>query len=183
MPMSDRAARIAYNREYYQKNRERMLAEQKARTTTRKEAQPGELERYQREYQATHKDVLLEKQRVRSKANYASNKAAYRARQRRARLTRYGLDSTQEKAILTMQGHECPICLRFLTEAISPSIDHCHVSGSVRGILCRRCNAALGMLEESPANLERALEYLSLGRAQTMTKLLSGVTSTPNKMP
>ncbi|WP_422097507.1 endonuclease VII domain-containing protein [Variovorax sp.] len=183
MPMSDRAARLAYSKQYYRQNRERMLAEQKERDALREAAQPGARAQYQQEYRAAKREQLLEAQRVRSRENYASNKAAYRARQRRQRVARYGLTPEQLTAILQRQEHQCPICQRFLSEATVPSIDHCHVTNSVRGVLCRRCNSALGMLEESPSNVERALEYLSMSRLQAFRSWLSGVTSTPNKTP
>lgn len=44
--------------------------------------------------------------------------------------------------------------LRFL------AVDHCHDSGAVRGLLCRRCNTALGLLLESPDRVEALLAYL-----------------------
>lgn len=183
MPISDPAARKAYSKEYYRKNRERLLAEQKERDLLRDAAAPGTRDRYQQEYRAKNRDTLMEKQRARNRANYAANKPAYRARRKRAALKGYGITAEQKQQILDYQEHQCPICERYLTESHVPSIDHCHVTGSVRGVLCRRCNAALGMLEDSPALVERALEYLSMPRLQAMTKLLSGATSTTNNEP
>ncbi len=183
MPMSDRNSRLAYSKAYYRKNRERMLAEQKERDQLRDAAQPEARNQYQHEYRAAHKDELLRKQKDRSKRNYVANKPAYRYRQRQQRITKYGLTPDTYSAILEHQGHQCPICQRFLAEQTVPSIDHCHVTDSVRGVLCRKCNAALGMLEESPGNIERALEYLSTSRLQAFGKWLSGATSTPNKKP
>lgn len=180
MAMSDRAARIAYSKAYYRKNREELLAKQKERDQAVDPAQRAE---YQRQYQEANKQALLEKQRARGRKNYAANKSAHRDRQRRTKLKKYGITETQKALILQSQEHQCPICERFLAEQTVPSIDHCHVTGSVRGILCRRCNSALGLFEESPAILERALDYLSMQRRQEMTKLLSGATSTPNKTP
>jgi len=160
-----------------------MLAEQKERERLREVALPGARAQYLQMYRATNQAQLLEEQRVRSRENYASNKPAFRARQRRQRIARYGLTPEQLAAILDRQEHQCPICQRFLTEANVPSIDHCHVTNSVRGVLCRRCNSALGMLEESPGNIERALEYLSIPRLQAFHSWLSGATSTTSKTP
>lgn len=39
-------------------------------------------------------------------------------------------------------------------------IDHCHQSMRIRGILCEKCNQALGLFRDSVGNLERAIEYL-----------------------
>lgn len=41
------------------------------------------------------------------------------------------------------------------------NIDHCHESGEVRGLLCARCNKALGLFDDSCASLESAIRYLS----------------------
>lgn len=40
-------------------------------------------------------------------------------------------------------------------------IDHNHETGNVRGLLCTKCNTGLGMFEDNPVKLERAIEYLS----------------------
>lgn len=39
-------------------------------------------------------------------------------------------------------------------------VDHCHVTGVVRGLLCPRCNHLLGHAREDPAILREAAEYL-----------------------
>jgi hypothetical protein len=39
-------------------------------------------------------------------------------------------------------------------------VDHNHSSGKVRGLLCNRCNRAIGMFEDSPELLLSAISYL-----------------------
>ena len=39
-------------------------------------------------------------------------------------------------------------------------IDHCHVSGRVRGLLCNKCNVAIAMLEERLERFDAAKHYL-----------------------
>lgn len=51
----------------------------------------------------------------------------------------------------------CPVCHR----KVKLHIDHCHDTGWVRGMLCNRCNVALGMLHDNPKFLARALLYLN----------------------
>ncbi len=38
--------------------------------------------------------------------------------------------------------------------------DHCHDSGTVRGLLCMNCNAGLGNLGDSPTLLRKGADYL-----------------------
>ena len=42
-------------------------------------------------------------------------------------------------------------------------IDHCHTTNKVRGILCSRCNAGLGMFRDDPVKLKAAIKYLKDG--------------------
>jgi hypothetical protein len=39
-------------------------------------------------------------------------------------------------------------------------VDHDHATGAIRGLLCARCNTALGQFGESPELLGRAIRYL-----------------------
>ncbi len=41
-------------------------------------------------------------------------------------------------------------------------VDHDHQTGFVRGLLCRDCNAALGLFKDSQEILERAIGYLEI---------------------
>lgn len=44
------------------------------------------------------------------------------------------------------------------------AIDHCHVSGAMRGLLCQRCNTGLGMFDDDIVRLFNAIKYLRLSR-------------------
>ena len=50
----------------------------------------------------------------------------------------------------------CMICGS--TETIC--IDHCHETGKVRGLLCRKCNTGIGMLGDTLVQLRLAVKYL-----------------------
>jgi recombination endonuclease VII len=73
------------------------------------------------------------------------------------RARRYGLSLADYRALQERQGHACAIC-RKATRVLC--IDHCHVTGRVRGLLCRRCNSALGFCADDPRLLRAALAYL-----------------------
>ena len=71
--------------------------------------------------------------------------------------TQYGL--TQEKyAELVASG--CHICGGQCKTGRRLAVDHCHKTGKVRGVLCANCNRALGMFQENPDVVKKALRYL-----------------------
>jgi hypothetical protein len=40
------------------------------------------------------------------------------------------------------------------------AVDHCHVTGKIRGLLCRGCNVGIGNLNDDPELLEKAAAYI-----------------------
>lgn len=40
-------------------------------------------------------------------------------------------------------------------------VDHCHSSEKIRGFICHSCNAGIGLLGDSVAGLEKAIQYLN----------------------
>jgi len=75
---------------------------------------------------------------------------------------KYLMDSfklTVEKwlTVFTFQGGCCAICGNKLIKA---NTDHDHKTGEVRGLLCARCNRALGRFADRLDLLEAAVRYL-----------------------
>ena len=55
---------------------------------------------------------------------------------------------------------ECEACtLPFKTDR-DRHIDHCHASGVIRGVLCRKCNVALGFIDDNIQKLKNLIKYL-----------------------
>jgi hypothetical protein len=59
--------------------------------------------------------------------------------------------------IVSQQG-ACAVC----GEKARLVIDHDHVTGMMRGLLCYKHNTALGLFDDSPQMLQNAIEYLKL---------------------
>ena len=78
------------------------------------------------------------------------------------RAKRYGITLEELKGFEEAAGGRCQIC--GTSEKDAPKgrlhVDHCHETGSVRGLLCQRCNQALGMFSDDTGVLERAITYL-----------------------
>ena len=181
--MTTSQERKAYMKAYREKNRERLLTKQRERSRAHylankdayaqrsqawREANPDRYLKATRAHAQKNREVML----ARSKAWYAENKDRASATRRRNKLANYGLTLEQFSQLLETQAGACLICLDLMNQ---PVVDHCHASGAVRGLLCRKCNAALGLLKDSQEVLLRAAEYL--------TRSLSGATSTPSRKP
>ena len=72
-------------------------------------------------------------------------------------LRKFGLTKNDVKIMKEAQNNKCAICGHILSR---PCIDHDHKTGKVRGLLCRRCNRALGMFYDDVLVLEKAINYL-----------------------
>lgn len=74
----------------------------------------------------------------------------------------YGIDKSQYETLKTSQGDCCVIC-KIPAAKLSKRlfVDHCHVTGQVRGLLCDRCNKVLGMVTDSTELLDAMNEYLN----------------------
>lgn len=72
----------------------------------------------------------------------------------------YGYNITPEEygTMFQAQGGRCAICGQ--TPERTLHIDHDHHTNKVRGLLCMRCNTAIGLLFHDPKILAHALVYL-----------------------
>lgn len=75
---------------------------------------------------------------------------------RRIRKT-YGITLAEYDEMLAEQHGVCKICGGVDPNGRRLAVDHDHVTGAVRGLLCVRCNLALGQYEKHPQEFERYL--------------------------
>lgn len=71
----------------------------------------------------------------------------------------YGITPEEYQKLVDEQNGVCKICSG--TDSGRPlSVDHCHKTKRIRGLLCTRCNLGLGYFKDEPERLRRAAEYL-----------------------
>jgi membrane-associated HD superfamily phosphohydrolase len=130
-----------------EKNREKMLE----RTREWRKKNPNKIEEYSKKYRKIHREERKEDCR-----KYHQNHKDLEINQRRLR--EYGITEDEFKYLLKKQDGRCAICKNNLISKIC--IDHNHVTGEVRGLLCNPCNMALGLLKDDIIVLTNALKYL-----------------------
>lgn len=135
----------------------------------------------QRKYISTHRETINEKRRAwekkkrqedplwkekRQKLNnsrtakwLSKNREKMKLIKRRSILkTKYGITLEEYQNLLKEQENKCAICKR---EEVQLCIDHDHVTGKTRGLLCHACNRAIGLLKENEQILINAINYVN----------------------
>ena len=131
-------------------------------------------------YRAAHPRVLTEEQRARAKVRSSERYLATRDHRRavskkwyganaerirlrspsRIRMRKYGLTPEAFAVLLEVQSGSCAICRAELLKGRGTHVDHDHVTGRVRGLLCNPCNLGLGVFRDSREYLAAAIDYL-----------------------
>lgn len=82
-------------------------------------------------------------------------------------LTKYGLTTETYDSLRKSQDYKCLLCgiheslVIRKTEVIGKlHVDHCHITGKVRGLLCFNCNSLLGHCNDNISILKNAINYL-----------------------
>ena len=89
------------------------------------------------------------------------NRTIYRDRRRDWVLRKkYGITLEKYHEILAAQGGGCGICGVVPSKEHNLPVDHDHKTDLIRGILCQRCNRALGSIGDTVSAVGRVLTYL-----------------------
>ena len=94
-------------------------------------------------------------------------KEAYKPRQKkwareRALKKHYSMTQQDYDLMFAKQNGCCAICGIHQSKVKKTlSVDHCHNTGIIRGLLCNNCNLGLGKFKDSIITLEVAITYLS----------------------
>lgn len=105
----------------------------------------------------------LEKANDKSRQYYYQNKDRAKVWSKDYRLRRdYGITLEDYQSMLTSQSSGCAICGATPEEGkASLHVDHDHITGKIRALLCGRCNTTLGRMEENTKLLQRMIDYIN----------------------
>ena len=112
------------------------------------------------------KNAYNKRPEVAAKIKIARETPESREWKKRWRLERfYGITLEYYNDLYTKQKGLCAICLQPETATVKQtlrtlSVDHCHKTGKIRGLLCKSCNVGLGYFEDDVDSFKRALKYL-----------------------
>jgi hypothetical protein len=142
-----RAKGHARRRAHYQAHKQ----ESRERARSYRQAHKEQESARARAYYQAHKQEINERSRAYHHAHKHDS-----AVQKALRL--YGISPAEYDALLAKQGGACAICRKRSKGRLC--VDHCHLTGTIRGLLCRACNLVLGALKDDQASLVAALAYL-----------------------
>lgn len=120
-------------RKHYEKHREKIL-------------------RCVKQYQENNSSNIKERKRISYNSRDPLERRDYQL------IRHYGISHKTYEAMFELQNGRCLICEE-AHELLE--VDHCHIAGHVRGLLCGKCNRAIGLLRDDPKIAKRAFAYLS----------------------
>ena len=90
------------------------------------------------------------------------------ARRNKYLMSKYGITIWDYLEMMKIQNNSCAICGKGCWVTGNSGkypfyVDHNHLTGKVRGLLCAKCNNGLGAFEDNINYLSRAADYLSRG--------------------
>jgi recombination endonuclease VII len=106
------------------------------------------LRKYQKEYKLKNRLKLS----AQARQNYKKDRSRH--------LRKYGISQIDYDVMLVRQGGRCAICRTDNPGKRSFHVDHCHKTGIVRGLLCPRCNSALGFIRDNMEVFVNIRNYL-----------------------
>lgn len=84
----------------------------------------------------------------------------YSAATKSSLMIRYGITSEDKLFMYEEQNGKCAVCYEPFKTTTSGAVDHDHVTGAVRGLLCANCNNGLGRFKDNSTLLRQAADYI-----------------------
>ncbi len=154
-----------YGREYRRQNKH-LINERKKQHA---EKNKSKIAAYQKAYREKNKEKAKEYHK-----QYLKKNPQKRTEEQKVRLKpylrefhlkkKYGITEADYERMLSDQGGGCVICGTKDPRGRNHNrfhVDHCHITGIVRGLLCSRCNVGLGSFQDDVTLLNKAISYLA----------------------
>ena len=152
---------IAKRRAWRQKNKEIIRVKKAEWVQKNKE----HLKEYNRKRMSDPKIVARKKETTRKWIE--DNREHVRAQAREYKFNKaYGINVDTYLLMIKEQGNICFLCEKEFESnfkevgKIYPCIDHCHLTGKIRKLLCSNCNTALGLIKENKKTLKNMIKYI-----------------------
>lgn len=72
-----------------------------------------------------------------------------------------GITTDERDRMLVAQGGVCACCGRDAPGSVKGwHVDHDHITGVIRGVLCANCNIALGQVDDNIEHLQKLIDYI-----------------------
>ena len=102
----------------------------------------------------SHRARCIECEKVDKKEDYAKNGRKYKLS------TQYGLSENDYQDMLEKQGNQCGICGCYADDYKEYTgrylaVDHHHVTGGIRGLLCMQCNTKMAFIDGYESRITR----------------------------
>lgn len=128
---------------------------------------------YQKKYSKSDKNISYQKKYKQSN-KYKEQQSQYRQTDKfkavlskyqktnkylTSRLKVYSISLEDYNKMLEKQNGVCAICGKKPKERLA--VDHNHITGKVRGLLCIKCNLGISKFDDNIPTMEKAIKYIS----------------------
>jgi hypothetical protein len=149
--------RRAYMRRWYEANKERCRENNRKKMAAWRENNPEKSRAAESRYNNSEKGIARRQRYIEKFPD-----APYSAHRKSSLKKRYGITPEQWDAMFAAQKFSCANVGCGIQDPGDWGwhTDHCHATGRLRGILCRSCNHALGMVRDKPHALRGLADYI-----------------------
>lgn len=163
----EKAKEIARKNFLHKKNNPDLYKKHKANVILWQEKNPEKVKEYHKRASRNYHKKNHEKERI-YKNKWRKNNEKRREYEKKWKsinnLKKYSMTKKDFEITIKEQNNVCAICEREKTKVGKGkrefSVDHDHITGKKRGLLCTSCNLALGLLKDNIKSLENAIKYL-----------------------
>lgn len=168
-----------YKKAYYINNHNKIMSKEKEYRENNKEQIKQQRKNYEinnkEKVRNRHKQYYLnnkEKVQEYHKQYYIKNKEYVDNRSKKWKVNnknkvfnimlkyKYGITVEQKNQMIIIQNNKCACCKDPLdNNPRNVCIDHDHITGKLRKVLCQKCNKSLGIMEENVDKISKLLEY------------------------